>query len=260
MSRALFLALLALGTTFNNAGANPVGDVDRQAIEQIVREYLLANPEVVMEAAGRFQAKQAEEAQQKQADALVELRDAVNARDIPLILGDAGADVSVVEFSDYNCGFCRRSFPVLGELVEKDPRTNVLLKELPVLGPVSTFASRAALAARAQGKYAEFHAALMTTTESISEESVMAIAEGIGLDRERLEADMQSEHIERELQENLALAQALGITGTPAFIIGDQIIPGAVSASRLAAVVKRVRAQDEAKSKARAEAQSARSE
>lgn len=243
MIRASLLGLLALGAS--TVGAASIADADRKVIEDIVREYLLANPDVVIEAAGRYQAKQAAEAKQRQTDALAQLRNEVHAKEIPLILGSLEADVSIVEFSDYNCGYCRKSFDVLRKLVDKDQRSNVVLKELPVLSPVSTYASRAALAARIQGKYAELHTELMTSKDALTEASVIQTAERLGLDTDRLQADMNSPEIDREIEENLALAQSLGITGTPAFIIGDQIIPGAVSTSRLAAAVRRARAEDQ---------------
>jgi protein-disulfide isomerase len=131
--------------------------------------------------------------------------------------------------------------PTVAEIIAADPDLRVVYKEFPILGPGSTFAARAALAAQRQGKYAPFHEALMRAGESLDEEQVLEIAEAVGLDTERLDQDMQDPAIQEAIARNLQLANALGITGTPSFVIGDRVVPGAVDLRTLQSLIARVR-------------------
>jgi protein-disulfide isomerase len=147
----------------------------------------------------------------------------------------------LVEFFDYNCQYCRRVAPTVVELEEADPDLRLVYKEFPILGPGSHFAARAALASRNQGRYVRFHNALMQANEQVTEETVMDIAREVGLDTERLEQDMQDPAIEEAIARNLQLANALGITGTPSFIIGQEVVPGAVDLRTLQGLIARTR-------------------
>jgi protein-disulfide isomerase len=146
-----------------------------------------------------------------------------------------------VEFFDYNCPYCRKVAPTVVELEEADPDLRLVYKEFPILGPGSQFAARAALAATKQGKYLPFHAALMQATEQVTEQSVMEIARAVGLDTEQLTADMQAPAIEDAITRNLRLANALGINGTPSFVIGQEIVPGAADLGTLQHLIARAR-------------------
>lgn len=141
--------------------------------------------------------------------------------------GNPQGDVTIVEFFDYNCPYCRQVASVLDELVQTDPNIRLVYKEFPILGPNSTFAARAALAARKQGKYLEFHSALMMGRRVADEAAVLEFARIAGLDIDRLKADMEDPAIGAILERNLSLADALHISGTPAFVIADEIYPGA---------------------------------
>jgi protein-disulfide isomerase len=155
--------------------------------------------------------------------------------------GNPAGDVTLVEFFDYNCPYCRRVAPTVADLEAADPNLRIVYKEYPILGPGSQFAARAALASRKQGKYVPFHHALMQAREQVTDASVMAIARAVGLDPERLRADMQDPAIQAAIARNLQLADALGIDGTPSFVIGDRVVPGAVELRTLQGLVARAR-------------------
>ena len=211
--------------------------------EQRVREYLLKNPEVIMEALQILQERQrAAEAESLKRTIAERSEEILNDPAAP-VGGNAAGDVTLVEFFDYNCPYCRRVAPTVVELEEADPDLRLVYKEFPILGPGSQFAARAALASRKQGKYVPFHNALMQATEQVTEETVMEIAREVGLDTERLEADMQDPAIQEAIARNLQLANALGITGTPSFVIGQEIVPGAVDLRTLQGLIARCQAQ-----------------
>jgi protein-disulfide isomerase len=250
--RGLFrlLAMAALSV----AGALGIDQVNAQAappmssqaaeldeFEQRVREYLLKNPEVIMEALQVLQERQrAAEAENLKRTIAERGEEILNDPAAP-VGGNAAGDVTVVEFFDYNCHYCRRVAPTVVELEQADPGLRLVYKEFPILGPGSQFAARAALASRRQGKYVPFHNALMQATEQVTEEIVMEVARAVGLDTEQLRADMRDPAIQEAIARNLRLANALGITGTPSFIIGDEVVPGAVDLRTLQSLIARAR-------------------
>ncbi len=201
----------------------------RAELQQMVHDYILENPDVVMEALTRLQARQeqAEEQQQRQqvASSAAQL---FRSTDSP-IMGNPNGDVTLVEFFDYQCGYCKRVLETVFQLTSSDPNLRVVFKEFPILGPASVVAARAALASREQGRYVEYHNALMAYRGALTEDSIFAVAGQIGLDVDRLRRDMESPAVSREINANMELARTLGIRGTPAFVIGDRVIPGAVS-------------------------------
>lgn len=205
----------------------------RAAIVEILREALKRDPSILADAIAALQAAEQDldrarlrEAIRAEADAL--FRD----RDDPF-LGAARATTTIVEFSDYRCPFCKRMHPVVTELVGREPGLRVVVKEIPILGPASVLAARAALAAHLQGKYAAFREALMRLRGEPDEAMLLQLAAETGLDPGRLRRDMASEAVTRRLNANLRLAQALGIQGTPAYVVGETVLPGAVSLEAL---------------------------
>jgi protein-disulfide isomerase len=205
--------------------------------EQRVREYLLKNPEVIMEALQVLQGRQRAAEAENVKRTIVERREEIlNDRAAP-VGGNPAGDVTLVEFFDYNCPYCRKVAPTVVDLEEADPDLRLVYKEFPILGPGSQFAARAALASRKQGKYVPFHNALMQASEQVTEETVMEIARTVGLDTEQLKADMQDSAIQEAIARNLQLANALGITGTPSFVIGDRVVPGAADLTTLQGVI-----------------------
>jgi protein-disulfide isomerase len=209
-------------------------------VEAIVREYLLREPDVIYEALQVLQQRRAVAAAEQQRQAI-----AANDQELYLdpntpALGAEEPEVVLVEFFDYRCTYCRRVVDSVQALLDGEPGLRIMFKELPVLGPDSVLAARAALASDIQGGYRDFHFALMGA-EDLSRESILRIAREVGLDVNRLEADMDSEQIGELIDRNYRLASQLGIEGTPAFVIGDELIPGAVDQARLRELIEEAR-------------------
>ena len=208
--------------------------------EQMIASYLREHPEVVIASLERYQLQQREVQQRQQAQADVTLV-ASNKKEIfedgySFVGGNPDGDITVVEFSDYNCGFCKRAHSAVAEFIQSDGNIRLVVKEFPILGPGSTIAGRAALASAMQSdsdKYEPFNDALMRHNGSHSEETVMKIAAEVGLDVEQLEVDMRSPDIDQMMQRTFELADKLSINGTPAFIIGNQVVRGFVPAEEL---------------------------
>ena len=215
-------------------------DLDKGAIERIVRDYLLENPEVIEEAIGLLRAKQQAEERARAKVAILENGEALRAHPMSPVSGNTDGDVTVVEFFDYQCGYCKRALKTMEDLLETDRNVRVVWKEFPILGPVSVFAARASMAAERQGRYLPFHLALMREPK-LTEEKVLELAGRTGLDMKRLRRDMQDPAIEDYLDETRALAQALGIGGTPAFLIGETLVPGIIDSARMKELVAAVR-------------------
>ena len=155
--------------------------------------------------------------------------------------GNAKGDVTLVEFFDYNCPYCRRVGPLMIQAEAADAKLRIVYKEFPILGPNSVFAAKAALAAHRQGKYAAFHKALMAVEGAADKGKVMEVAAKVGLDLDRLKRDMDDPAIQKMIDRNLALAQALRINGTPSFVAGDQIVRGAVDLDTLRGLIREAR-------------------
>lgn len=199
----------------------------QDAFEQRVRDYLVANPEVIVEAMQNLEQRQ-RDAEQTEAQAALTAHheELFNSRESP-VGGNSEGDVTLVEFFDYNCSYCRRAASVMVAAEEGDPKLRIVYKEFPILGPNSTFAAKAALAARRQNKYPQFHKALMQISGNADETQVVTVAEQVGIDVAQLRADMTETAIEAEIERNLKLARALRINGTPGFVIGQEILRGA---------------------------------
>ncbi len=237
----LLLAGLLLSAALPASAQNDAPS-DRAAIEQVVRDLLQREPEIVMEALQALQLKrEAQEAEQAKL-AITENAEALKGTAAEVVANPSG-DVTLVEFMDYNCGYCRRMMPDIRELVGKDKGVRFVLKEFPILGPDSVVAARAAIAARNQGRYWDMHLALMES-DDISIAGVRSVGKKLGLDIEKLEADMAALATEQVLAEDMRLARALGLQGTPAFVLGGEILPGAVPLDQLESRIADVRAQD----------------
>ena len=209
----------------------------RQAIEAIIHDYLMQNPDVLIEA---LKAAEEEANRDSDARAAVVLKDRrAEVFDDPAspVGGNPQGDVTIVEFFDYRCPYCKQVQPSLQALLDQDRKLRFVYKEMPVLGAPSVTAAHAALAARLQGKYEHFHSAMMATKGQITDEVVYQVAGSVGLDVDRLKHDMTAPEIEQAVKANLALAKALDIRGTPGFIIGDHIVPGAIDLDALKELV-----------------------
>jgi protein-disulfide isomerase len=228
-SLVLSLFLLTPGPT-DAAGNDALDAGQRKAIEQVVREYLENNPKVLIDALKSLRERQAAEEKARSQTALASRRAELENDPASPVGGSTSGDVTVVEFFDYQCGYCKRVLPVVQELLRGDGNIRIVFKEFPILGAQSVIASRAALAAWKQGSdaYNNFHFTLMAAKGKLSEAKVMAVATKLGLDVERLRRDMAAPEIDGALQKNFKLAEDLGIRGTPAFVIGDRLVPGAI--------------------------------
>src|SRR5215208_6595080 len=198
----------------------------RQAIGDVVREYLLKNPEIL------------------QAAALGQSREALLNGANDFAAGNPYGDLTVVEFFDYNCGYCKRALTDLQALIKGDPKIRVVLKDFPVLGPDSVEASRAALAVKRQlkgEKLFEYHVKLMETRGRVNGERAIALAKDMGVDVAKLQKDMESPAVKATIQENVVLGDKLGLSGTPAFVVGDEVISGAVGLEPMRKTVAGVR-------------------
>lgn len=241
---ALALGLLVSGGVLGQEPRAPIADttvpasrsgsngLDVKDIEKIVHDYLLKNPSVIREAMQALDAQDRREQEQRVAAAIKENSSALFADPDSPIAGNAAGDVSVVVFLDYSCGFCRSTLPHLQTIADSDQGVRIVFKEFPILGSQSHHAAIAALAAARQGKYLEFHNSLLTS-DSIGDDGIKAISTELGLDYARLQRDMADPEIEKELNRNLRLGDALSINGTPAYIIGDQLVPGALDLESL---------------------------
>lgn len=231
---ALIGATLAVVLLAATASAQENETLTEQGkIEQIIHDYLLAHPEVIIEAVSKYQAQQEQAAAAAQAKALVDRREElIHAPDAP-VLGNPSGDVTIVEFFDYQCPYCKSTARSVLETVSADGNVRLVFKEFPILGPVSDYAAKAALAAQKQGKYRELHMALMAFKGKLTEEDVMRLATDLGLDAIRLAEDMEAPEIAASLARNHELAGALGVRGTPAFVIGDQLVPGAITVDEM---------------------------
>jgi protein-disulfide isomerase len=239
--RALFAAwallLFCAASPAAPASAQQMTPQQRRTIEGIVHDYLLNHPQVLIDALRSAERKLDSDAKEKAASTIADRRSEIFDDPATPVGGNKHGDISLVEFFDYQCPYCKRVQPSLERLAKKDKGLRLVYKEFPILGPVSVVAARAALAARLQGKYDAFHAAMMARTGHIADDTVYEVAASVGIDVARLKRDMASPQIAADLKANRALARKLGITGTPAFVIGHRIIPGAVSLDDLRQLV-----------------------
>lgn len=236
-----FAALSAVAWAQAEQPAAKFDDAQKKAIQDIVREYLVANPEILLEMNQAFERKQelarAEAVTKRLPEfykALAEMKDEL----APFTVGSG--DVTLIEFFDYNCGYCRRALPDITALMEKDKDIRTVFIEYPVLSQGSLDAARVGVAAARQGKYFEFHTALMQAGRA-DEAAALRIAEKIGLDIAKLKADMEAPETAQFLAKMAQLGRGLFIDGTPSFIIGDEIYPGAAEAEQLQKMVSKVR-------------------
>jgi protein-disulfide isomerase len=221
--------------------AYSLSETPQDEFDQRVHDYLMAHPEVIMESVNRLEARAREKAETDVQKVLQARADEIFRDPDSPTGGNPNGDVTLVEFFDYNCPYCRQVAPVVTKAEQADSQLRVVYKEFPILGPNSMVAAKAALAAHKQGKYVEFHRALYQLRGAIDEGKAMEAAAAVGLDVERLKRDMEDSKIQASIQKNLALAQALRINGTPGFVIGDQILRGATDLNTLQTWIRTAR-------------------
>jgi protein-disulfide isomerase len=204
----------------------------RGEIERIVHDYLVAHPEVLQEAMAELEKRQTAAESEKHKAAIKQHAQALFSSPRQVVLGNPQGNVTFVEFFDYNCGYCKRAMDDMLTLMKDDPKLKVVLKEFPVLGPGSVEAAQVAVAVHMQDKtgkkYLEFHQKLLGGRGQANKATAMAVAKDIGMDMSRLEKDMAGPEVRATLQESFRLAEALGMNGTPSYVIGDNVVVGAV--------------------------------
>lgn len=237
------LAVLVLGASPAAAAEDILSPGQKRAVEEVVREYLRRNPEVLLEAIEAMRAKRDAERQATVRENLVSLRGELENDPTSPVGGNPRGDVTIVEFFDYQCPYCKRVFPTVQTLLKTDGNIRYVFKEFPILGPKSVVAARAGLAAWTLDRdlYVPFHTALMQSKGRLSEQKVLDVAAQSGLDVERLRAAMANPGIDKALARNSELASALDINGTPGFVIGKAVVRGAVDLETLTALVSQAR-------------------
>ena len=217
--------------------------VQKEELGALVREYLLANPEIVDEMQQALEIKKEAESQVLAQTAISENKDAIFRAPEDIVLGNPAGDVTVVEFYDYNCGFCKRAMTDMLALLDKDPNVRFVLKEFPILGPDSMAAHRVAMSFRALApeQYGEFHIKLLSGDVRATESHAIDVAKGFGVDEAALRAGMDDPAIDQSIRQTYELANALGISGTPSFVIGDEAVFGAVGEDVLLGKIANIR-------------------
>ena len=219
------------------SNAEEFSSSQRSEVERIVREYLIAHPEVLQEAMSELDKRQTAAQAEKHQAAIKQYSEALFSSPRQVVLGNPNGNVTFVEFFDYNCGYCKRAMDDMLTLLKDDPKLKVVLKEFPVLGPGSVEAAQVAVAVHMQDKtgkkYLEFHQKLLGGRGEANKARALAVAKDIGLDMARLEKDIASPEVKASLQESFKLAEALGLNGTPSYVIGDNVVVGAVGLEAL---------------------------
>ncbi len=232
------LSLLAVSP----AAAEEFSATQKEEIGALVKSYLLENPGVIFEAVSLHEANMKKESAEKAA-AMIEDNYKTLNDPAETVFGNKDGDITIVEFFDYNCGYCKRALPDLQKVVEDDPNVRIVFKEMPILGPTSRTAATWALAAKKQGKYFEYHTALMDHAGPKEEGELEKIARNMGLDVEKMKVDANSQEINQQLAKDMELSQKIGVQGTPAFVIGKTFIPGYVGVDGLKDAVAKERAK-----------------
>lgn len=211
-------------------------------LEGIIKSYILEHPEVLMESVNNYRANEEKRQNEQATQALKDNMDAFNSPHLP-IAGNKDGDITIVEFFDYNCGYCKQGFEAVQQGLNEDKNLRFVLVDLPILSESSTTASRFALAAQKQNKYFELHRALMTFKGPKTEDSILKLAKDAGLDVEKLKADEKSPDVDEAIKKNQELAQKLAINGTPAFIVGDELIRGFIPYPAMKTLVEKERSE-----------------
>ncbi len=234
-------ALAALCAVFLMTQQPQAADgADKAEIEKIVREYLVNNPEIVIEAIESYQANQEEIEKRQFEKNLSSYKDELYSANLPYA-GNPDGDVTIVEFFDYNCGYCKRAMVDITKVLENDDQVKVIFMEMPILSETSNDAARYSLAAHNQGKYFEYHQALMKMSGSKSTKSLEKVAKEVGLDVDQLRKDADSKEVRQQIEESKAISRKLGVRGTPAFIINDIFAPGYMTYQNMQAIIEKAR-------------------
>ncbi len=248
--KPFILAPLVLATGLATApaiadGIGDMSDAERATFRQEIRDYLLENPEVLIEAINVLEARQAEAAGQQDQQLVLSNADALFNSELDWEGGNPDGDIVLVEFMDYRCGYCRRAYPDVTELIETDGNIRIIIKELPILGEQSVLASRFAISTQqvaGDDAYYDVHDALMNFRGDYTEDSLRRLAEGLELDADAIMGAMESPEVTAVIAANHELAERMQISGTPSFVMGDQLIRGYLPYEQMADLAEELRA------------------
>ncbi|WP_448952001.1 DsbA family protein [Labrys neptuniae] len=246
MSLKRLMAGLALGAALLISGqpALAAEQLDKPAIEAIVKNYLMEHPEVIVDAINAMQAKQEAAAADHQKKLLSDSMDSILNGPQNAVLGNPQGDVTLVEFFDYNCGYCKRGLADMVKLLDTDKKLKVVLRDYPILSDGSREAAVVALAVKKQlqgDKFLEFHQVLLGTRGAVGKDRALQVAQDSGVDMTKLQADMKDPALLQGLANTLRLGETLGINGTPSYVLGSEITPGAVGYDALKAKIDSLR-------------------
>jgi protein-disulfide isomerase len=223
------------------AAAQEFSPPQKSEIERIIKDYIVSHPEVLQEAIAELDKRQAVADTEKAKAAVAGNAEALFNSSRQVVLGNAKGDVTMVEFFDYNCGFCKKALADMMDLLKDDAKLRIVLKEFPVLGPGSVEAAKVAVAVRMQDKagkkYLDFHQKLLGGRGQADKARALAVAKEVGMDMARLDKDLASDEVKVSIDESLKLAETLGLNGTPSYIIGTDVVIGAVGIEALRAKV-----------------------
>lgn len=234
--KAIFAAFLSLTAFALPASAGEFTAAQKAEIESMIHSYLLDHPEVLREAAIELEKKQQQEETELRSRAITKYKDALFDSSFQAVVGNPKGKITLVEFFDYNCGYCKRALGDLVNLMKAQPDLRVVLKDFPVLGPDSVEAAQVASAARKQisgEKFFEFHQKLLMSRGHVGREQALAVAKDVGLDMDKLQKDMKDPSIHNGIEETMKMADALNLTGTPSYIVGEEAVVGAVGFDQL---------------------------
>jgi len=239
--RGLMAACVALSVGLSPAVA--LDAAQRTEIEGVIHDYLLKNPEVIQQAIAELQKRQAATESAQRTQAVATMKPLIFDSPRGVVVGNPKGDVTLVEFFDYNCGYCKRALADLEDLIKNDPKLKVVLKEFPVLGPGSVEAAQVAVGVRlvAPDKYLAFHQKLLGDRGQANKAKALAAAADVGVDKAKLEKALTDPEVNATLQESLQIADALGIDGTPSYVAGDAVIVGAVGHDQLKSAIQSIR-------------------
>jgi len=255
MKTAIKSAALALAGVFvvwglvgmaqsEEAKQNSFDEKEVEALETVIFDYLMENPEVIIQAVDKLQERQDAEAAARAAQAMMDHGEMIYGSPAEYVAGNPEGDVTIVEFFDYHCSYCKRGLANLLAAIEEDPNLRVVFKEFPILNEQSEVAARAALAAGAQGKYLELHTAMMRFDGRLTNDRIDQLAKDVGLNVKKLHKAMEDPKIDEIITTNKYLAETLGISGTPSFVIADQLYAGMLEKAQIKTIVAMARKRD----------------
>ncbi len=233
------LALSVAGCAVTANEATPASAPSNDLTDAAIERYIRTHPEVIVQSLQAMEAKREAEQRERQKVALATKQNELLHDPTSPVSGNLKGEITLVEFYDYRCGYCKKAASAVTELQKVDPRVRVVYKDFPILGEPSELAAKAALASQAQGKHQVLHEALLASHADMTKDEILKIAVAVGLDPKRLESDMANPKWQAVIDKNRALAQELGISGTPGFIVGTELVPGALDLNGLKELIAR---------------------